>query len=170
MAAPMSIPISSSSKVGWGFFCGFFVCRVRSVQLGVGVDFAFFFCFTGNSHWSRECDVCTLQGTYIVVANKNHLRRSSGNINFKFCLVSKSIYALETDLCNTLLIRQQPFLTTQKDWEVLAESLRNFPQSYMKSTGVKFLPPFKESYADFHFWSTLDTVTGICLDVLPLMI
>lgn len=47
VAAPMSIPISSSSKVDWGWdwgFLWFWGCLVR------GDRFCFFvFCFTGNT-------------------------------------------------------------------------------------------------------------------------
>lgn len=47
MAAPMSIPVSSSSEIGWGWFLWFFFCCccssvVFSQVLG-GIEFAFYF-------------------------------------------------------------------------------------------------------------------------------
>lgn len=46
----------------------------------------------------------------------------------------------------------------QKDGEVLAESLRDFPQSHMKSTRGALLLLFSESFTSFQFLSALDTV------------
>lgn len=51
------------------------------------------------------------------------------------------------------------FLMNQKYREVLAESLRDFPQSHMKSTRGTFLLLFSESFTSFPVLSTSDTVT-----------
>lgn len=59
MAAPMSIPVSGSSKVDWGFSVGFCLFGGGVFSRGAGGEYIllFFVLF----YWkNRECVVCTL--------------------------------------------------------------------------------------------------------------